>query len=300
MSDSGQSASPSAGIGRGIAWMLLSVLIASGMDAISKYLGQTYPVPQIVWARYIFQAVVVILALWPRLPVLVRTQRLGMQLLRSAMLLGATVTFLFGLQRIPLAEASSILFLAPLIVTALSLPFLREYVGARRWAAVFLGFVGALIVIRPGGGFLHIWAVFPLVTAFLYALYMVTTRQLSRTDSSLTTLIYTASVGTLVMSAVVPFVWVAPDAQGWVLMVVLGVMGGANHLALILAFKAAPAAVVSPFDYSRLIWATILGFLLFNDLPDVWTITGAALIVGSGLYVFYREQRQRKAAKGKA
>lgn len=274
---------------QGIAWMLLSVLIAAGMDATSKYLSQFYPVMQIVWARYAFQAVPLMLVLAPRLPRLMRTTRLGMQLMRSALLLGATVTFIYGLKRLPLTEASTILFLAPLIVTALSVPMLGERVGPRRWMAVAAGFAGAMIIIRPAGEVVNLWAAFPLATAFLYALYMVTTRQLSRTDSSLTTLVYTGLVGTLVMSAIVPFDWVAPDAWGWVLMVALGVMGSLNHFALILAFRAAPAAVISPFDYSRLIWATMLGYVIFGNLPDGWTVLGAAVIVGAGLYVYRRE-----------
>jgi len=269
--------------------MLLSVLLAACMDATAKYLTQTYPVLQIVWARYTFQALVVVLALAPRLPVLVHTRRLGVQLARSAMLLGATVTFLFGLQNMPLTEASTILFLSPLIVTALSVPLLGERVGPRRWFAVFAGFAGALIIIRPGGEAFSLWAIFPMGTAFLYALYMVTTRHLSRTDSTLTTLVYTASVGALVMSVIVPFVWEPFDAKGWLLVIMLGGMGGANHFALIRAFRAAAAGVVSPFEYSRLLWATLFGFTLFGNLPDGWTILGAAVIVGAGLYIYRRE-----------
>ena len=289
MTERGWSFSRLSSMRQGIAWMLLSVLIAAGMDATSKYLAQSYPVMQIVWARYAFQAVPLMLVLAPRLPQLMRTSRLGMQLVRSALLLGATVTFIYGLKRLPLTEASTILFLAPLIVTALSVPMLGERVGRRRWMAVVAGFIGAMIIIRPAGEVVNLWAVFPLATAFLYALYMVTTRQLSRTDSSLTTLVYTGLVGTLVMSAVVPFDWVAPDARGWALMVALGVMGSLNHFALIVAFRAAPAAVISPFDYSRLIWATALGYTIFGNLPDGWTILGAAVIVGAGLYVYRRE-----------
>jgi len=279
---------PLSGARQGIAWMLMSVLLAASMDATAKYLTQFYPVLQIVWARYTFQALVVVVALAPRLPALVRTRRLGIQLARSAMLLGATVTFIFGLRNLPLAEASTILFLAPLIVTALSVPILGERVGPRRWLAVCAGFVGAIIIIRPGGA-VSAWAAFPLATAFLYALYMVTTRHLSRTDSTLTTLVYTASVGALVMSAIVPFVWTPLDAKGWLLLIMLGVMGGLNHFALIRAFRAAAVGVVSPFEYSRLIWATLFGYALFGNLPDGWTVLGAAVIVGAGLYVFRRE-----------
>ena len=278
---------------RGIAWMLFCILIATLMDATSKYLSQFYPVLQIVWARYFFQAVLVFVVLGSRLPRLARTRRLGMQLLRSAFLLAASIFFLFGLRSIPLADGSAILFLAPLIVTALSAPLLKERVGPRRWMAVFVGLIGALVIVRPGVGVMQTAALFPVGTAIMYSFYMIATRHLSHTDSAVTTLIYTACVGTVVMSGIVPFVWSAPDTKGWILMVMLGCLGGVCHFALIKAFEAAAASVVTPFEYSRLIWATLLGFLIFGDLPDGWTIMGAVLIVAAGLYVYHRESRNR-------
>lgn len=277
---------------RGIAWMLLSILIATVMDTTSKYLSQFYPVLQIVWARYFFQALLVFVLLGPRLPRLLKTRRLGMQLFRSALLLAASIFFLFGLRSVPLADASAIIFLAPLIVTALSVPLLKERVGPRRWIAVLAGLVGALVIVRPGMGVMQTAALFPVATAVLYSFYMIATRHLSHTDSAVTTLIYTASVGTVVMSLIAPFVWLAPDTKGWLLMVLLGFMGAACHFALIKAFEAASAPAVTPFEYSRLIWATLLGFVVFGDLPDGWTILGAALIVSSGLYVYHRESRK--------
>ena len=272
---------------------MFSILIATAMDATSKYLSQFYPVFQIVWARYFFQAALVFVVFGPRLPQLAKTRRLGMQLLRSAILLVASALFIFGLRRLPLADGSAIIFLAPLIVTALSVPLLKERVGPRRWAAVIVGLIGALIIVRPGMGVMQTAALFPVGTAVLYAFYMIATRLLSHTDSAVTTLIYTACVGAVVMSAVVPFVWQTPDMKGWFLMVMLGFLGGGCHFALIKAFEAAPASVVTPFEYSRLIWATALGFVVFGDLPDGWTIVGAVLIVAAGLYVFRRESRKR-------
>lgn len=276
---------------RGIAWILLSILVATSMDTTSKYLSQSYPVLQIIWARYFFQVLLVFMVLGPRLPRLARTRRLGMQLLRSAILLGASIFFLFGLRSVPLADASAILFLAPLIVTALSVPLLKERVGPRRWAAVIVGLAGALIIVRPGAGVMQTAALFPVGTAILYAFYMIATRHLSHMDSAVTTLIYTACVGAVVMSAIAPFVWLAPDLKGWVLMVLLGCMGGGCHFALIKAFEAAAASVVTPFEYSRLLWATALGFVVFGDLPDGWTVVGATLIVSAGLYVYRRESK---------
>jgi len=274
---------------RGIVWMLGCILVATTMDTIAKYLAQTYPVPQITWARTAFQAIVVIAVFAPRLSAVARTRRLGLQLVRSGLLLGANLSFVYGLRAIPLVEASAILFLAPLIVTALAKPLLGEPVGVRRWAAVVVGFVGAVIIIRPGGGVMQAAAIFPLTTAVLYALYMIATRHLSRDDSAVTTLFYTALVGALVMSVPAPLFWQTPDFAGWTLMILLGVLGGVCHFALIRAFEAAPAATITPFEYSRLIWATLLGFAAFGNLPDGWTVLGAAIIVGAGVYVYRRE-----------
>jgi drug/metabolite transporter (DMT)-like permease len=282
------------GAGWGIAWMSVGILVAVCMDTVSKYLALSYPVTQVVWARYIFQAILVLVVLAPKLSVLSRTGRIGMQLLRSGMLLFASLFFVMGLKQVPLADASAILFLAPLIVTILSVPFLGEKVGLRRWGAVFVGLAGALAIVRPGAGVFQAAALFPVMTSVLYAFYILSTRHLSRTDSALTTLIYTASVGAVVMTIAVPFVWISPDPIGWVLMVALGFMGAVCHFAIILAFQAAPAPVVAPFEYSRLVWATLLGFVVFGDLPDGWTVFGAVLIVGSGVYVYSRENRKEK------
>lgn len=285
-------------VGRGIGWMLLSVCLAAVMDAMSKYLVQSYPVIQVVWARYFFQAIVVCLVLGGRLRPIVATRKLGLQIARSGLLLGASLAFVYGLKHIPLAEASTILFLAPLIVTALSVPLLGEVVGWRRWAAVAAGFVGALIIVRPGAGIFDMAVAFPVATAVFYAFYMIATRRLSRFDPALTTLFYTALVGALALSAVVPLSWRTPDVEGWGLMVVLGGLGGLCHFALIRAFAAAPAVVITPFEYSRLIWAAGFGLLLFGDFPDGWTMLGALIIVGSGLYVFHRERQQRTRTEG--
>lgn len=280
------------GPGWGITWISVSILVAVCMDTVSKYLAQTYPVTQVVWARYVFQAILVLVVLAPRLTALSRTGRMGMQLLRSGILLLASLFFVLGLREVPLADASAILFLAPLIVTLLSVPLLGEKVGLRRWMAVLIGLAGALAIVRPGAGVFQTAALFPVLTAVLYAFYMLSTRHLSRTDSALTTLIYTASVGAIVMTVAVPFVWQPPDPGAWILMVLLGSLGGLCHFAIILAFQAAPAPVVAPFEYSRLIWATLLGFVVFRDLPDSWTVFGAILIVGSGAYVYSRERNR--------
>lgn len=263
------------------------------MDAVGKYLTQSYPVFQITWARFFFHAVWLILFLRWRLVTVVRTRRLGLQLARGSLMLIANTLFIAGVSVMPLVSTNSILLVSPLVVTALSVPLLGEHVGPRRWACVVAGFIGALIIIRPGSGAMQWAALLPLGAACSFALYQIATRQLSQSDQPLTTLFYSAAVGAPITCLIMPFIWVAPDWQGWVMMAGMGLIGGISHFTLIKAFTAAPAAVVSPFNYTNLIWATVLGFIVFNELPDGWTLVGALIIIVSGLYAFFREQQQR-------
>jgi len=282
---------------RGIAWMLLTMLLFVSMDATVKHLVHTYPVTQVAWARFFFHAILLAAVLGRRLPVTFATQRRGLQLLRSGLLLVTTLQFFGGLYFLPLADMTAIMQTAPIIVTALSLPLLGEHVGIRRWTGVAAGFAGALIIIRPGTEAMQFAALFPLGAATTFALYQITTRILSRTDATLNTLLYTPLLGTAAMSAVAPFVWVMPDAQGWFLMALTGLLGGIGHFTMIRAFTLAPAASVSPFGYSALIWATLFGVVLFGDFPDSWTVAGAFVIVVSGLYILHREHMRRRTER---
>ena len=284
--------------GRGILWMLATGICFVSMDALSKHLSQDLPVPQVVWARYVFHLLILALVLGPRLPRSLRTQRLGLQFLRSLLLLGATGLVFTALRFIPLADASAILFVAPIIVTALSMPLLRERVGAHRWASVVVGFLGALVIIRPGSAAMDPAALLALGGAGCYAVYQIATRILSATDAPLTTLAYSASVGVLVSSAVVPFFWVMPSPGQWIAMMGLGLFGGLGHFALINALRAAPAATVAPFGYVNLLWAMLFGYAIFGDLPDSWTLAGAAIVAGSGLYIVRRERLRGPASGG--
>jgi drug/metabolite transporter (DMT)-like permease len=279
---------------RGIAWMLLTMFLFVSMDAIVKQLVQTYPLTQVAWARFFFHAILLAAVLGRRLPTTFATRRRGLQILRSGLLLVTTLQFFGGLYFMPLADTTAIMQSAPLIVTALSLPLLGERVGVRRWTGVAVGFTGALVIIRPGTEAMQPAALLPLGAATTFALYQITTRILSRTDATLNTLMYTPLLGAAAMSVVAPFVWIMPDAEGWFLMALMGVFGGLGHFTLIRAFTWAPAASVSPFGYSALIWATLFGLVLFDDFPDSWTITGALVIVTSGLYILHREHLRRR------
>ena len=279
---------------RGILWMILAMLMFMSMDSVVKYLVQSYPVLQVVWARYTFHLLLLVLLLNRRVPQAMITRHPVLQFVRSVLLLLTTGLFFTGLAFVPLADACSVMFLGPVIVTALSVPLLKEQVGRRRWFGVALGFVGALIIIRPGTGTMQTGALFPLAAAFLYAFYQISTRWMSRSDPTLTTLLYTASAGALATSAAVPFFWVPPTPLDWVWMAASGMFGGAGHFALINAFTAAPASTVTPFGYTNLLWATLFGFVFFAELPDQWTVLGGSVIVASGLYTFNRTQQRKR------
>ena len=277
-----------------ILWMLVTMGLFVSMDAIAKTLTTDLPPGQIVWGRYIFHALFLGLFLNRRLIAAMQTKRLGLQLTRSAFLLITTMFFFSGLKYLGLATMSAIMFITPLVVTLLSVPVLGEPVGWRRVVSVIVGFIGALIIIRPGSEALGIAVLLPLAAAFFNSAYHLATRVLARTDDSMTTLVYSAVVGGVLSNFALLAGWVQPDAIQWLKLMTVGLIGCLSHFALIKAFSLANAAVVSPFAYSSLIWATLFGVTIFGELPDRWTIIGALVIVGSGLYIAYRE-RVKKA-----
>lgn len=281
-------------IRRGIIWMLLTMLLFVGLDTTVKILVQTYPVPQVAWGRFIFHAILLMLLLGRRLPATLVTRRRGLQFLRSFLLAVTTLQFFGGLYFLPLADMTAVMQSAPLILTALSMPLLGEHVGVRRWVGVAVGFAGTLVIIRPGGDAMHLAVLLPLGAATTFALYQIATRVLSRSDSTLTTFLYTPLLGAFALSFAVPFFWVTPDIEGWALMVLTGLLGGAGHFTMIRAFTCAPAATVSPFGYSAILWAALFGLILFDEFPDRWTIAGTLIIVASGLYILHREHVRKR------
>lgn len=282
---------------RGILLLLASGLGFVLMDATGKHLTASLPVVEIAWGRYLFHLLALPLFLGgQRLRPALRSVRPGLQILRSALLLASTVCFFLAVKYIPLADATAIGFVAPLLTTALSVALLGEQVGLRRWAAVVVGFASVIVIIRPGFGMQHWAMVLPVVTAACFALYQIATRILSRSDSAATTYFYSAIVGMVVTSALVPFEWRTPDLAGWLWLAFLGFMGGLSHYLLIRAFAVAPASLLAPFAYAQLIWSIVVGYLWFGDFPDLWTLTGSAIICASGLYVLYRERRLAGAA----
>lgn len=222
---------------------------------------------------------------------MLRTRRPGLQIARGLLLAAATLCMITAISVIPLADAYAITFTAPLLVTALSMPLLGERVGWRRLSAVGVGFAGVLIVIRPGFREIDPAMLLPLITALCFAIYQVLTRRVGGypDETALAMLFYVAVVGTAVMSAIAPFVWRPVHAPDWGWMVATGALGTIGHLLLIRALWLAPASLLQPFIYSQIIWALILGYLIFGDLPDLWMLLGGAVIIGSGLFVLYRQ-----------
>ena len=265
------------------------------MNTFVKALAPDYPVQQIIWARYFFHFLLILLLFPRRIPTLLVSRRKGLQILRSVLVLLATLCMYVSLRYLPLAEAVSITFIAPLLVTGLSVVALRERVGARRWAAVIVGFAGVLVIIRPGFGTAHWATALPVLMACFYAAYQIVTRFVRGAADPLNSLFYAALVGVVVTSAVTPFFWVWPGPVAWAMMIGIGLFGGLGHFAMIRAYEAAPAATVAPFAYTELVWAIAVGIVLFADYPDIWMLTGAAIVVASGLYVLHRE-RVRGAA----
>ncbi len=278
---------------KGIGFMCLAVLLLPTMNAMAKMLAHDYPLVQVVWARFAGHLVAMTILFWPKLgPGLFRSRRPRLQLGRSAVMFVSNTAFIGGLPLIQLATASAIMFTAPLLVTAMSVPFLGERVGPRRWAAVLVGFAGILIIVRPGGDVGNLGALLILISATTFAIYQIMTRKLAAHDAPETTIVYTAFVAAAAMSVALPFDYRLPDsAFDTLLFVLVGALGGLGQYFVIKALSNGPASVISPIGYGELIVATSLGYLVFGAFPDGWTWVGAAIIVASGLYIAIREGR---------
>ena len=276
---------------RGIGLMCLAFVFFSGLDAVAKLLGQSYPVGQVVWARFAVHAVVAILLIAPYLGERPwRSERPVLQAMRGLLLVAATVANFTALRYLQLAETSAIFFASPLIVAALSMPLLGEHVGPRRWAAIVVGFIGVMIVVRPGLGLAH-WAVgLSLLTALIGALYNILSRKLAGADGAHTTQFYTAMVAAVATAPLLTAGWTPPTAGGWLLMALAGIFGGLGHWLLAVAHSYAPAPILAPFSYTQILWMPLLGYLVFADVPSAWTAAGAAVVVASGLYLLHRER----------
>jgi len=280
----------------GIALMCGAVALFACLDTTAKYLNADMDSLQITWARYTSALVLTLIVSNPLThPALLRTKQLKLQIVRSVLLVGSTALNFVALRWLQLDEALSIIFTFPFIVAIVSGPMLGEWIGWRRWSAICVGFGGVLLITRPGFGGMHPAALLSLAATICYGFYAVITRIVSRFDSNQTSLFYANFIGALVMLPVIPFVWTTP--QNWAIALLLvgtGVLGSAGHFLLISGHRLAPAAVLSPFVYTQLIWVVILGYLVFDHLPNRWTMAGAAIVISSGLYLLYRERKLGK------
>ena len=271
------------------AWVMLPI-----MDGFAKYLSSTIPVLQITWSRYFFTVIIV-------LPVMLFffrknfkwTEQPKLQLIRGLLLFCANILFFYSISVISLAKALTLAFIAPLIVTILSPIILGEKVGFRRWVAVITGFIGSLIVLRPGFVEINLASVAALGTGFLYGIYLIVTRKLHNSDHPLLTLLLTGVVGAIIGSMIMPTVWVQPTITEWYMMFAIGFFASVGHLFLILSLRYADASKLAPFGYFEIITNIIIGYYFFNHFPDSWTFLGLFVIISSGIYIFKRESKNR-------
>jgi drug/metabolite transporter (DMT)-like permease len=274
----------------GIGFMLAMTVCFSTLDASAKFVTNELSLWMVMWGRYFFHFLFIAVFLLRGAPgKILKTRNIKLQILRSFMIFSAGITFWAGLMYLPLADCTVMAFISPLLVTVLAVLFLDESFGSHRWKAVILGLVGVMIVIRPGMGIVSWAVVLPLMAAAFYATLQITTRVLGQQDTALTTLFYTSICGMVFSSVMVVFFWQTPTLYQWLMLMWLGLIGAIGHFIMIKAFERAPASLLAPFDYATLVWATLLGYFIFGDLPDGWTIVGAVIIVSSGIYLIRKE-----------
>ncbi len=277
---------------KGILLMLAAMAVVPLMDGVAKHLSTSFPVLQVVWARYFFHLLILLpVALWRHGAGALLLKNPWLQIVRGGFLLGSTILFFAAIAVMPIADALALVFVAPLVVTALSPLVLGERVGPRRWTAVSLGFVGVLVIVRPGMSAFHSGMLLALGAGTVYALYSLATRKLSGSAPPLVTLAYTALLGALVMSAAVPAVWTRPDAANLLWMALMGALAAGGHFLIIKSFEHAEASLLAPLAYSEIVMATVVGYLAFGDFPDLWTWAGIVIVIASGVYVSLRERR---------
>jgi len=285
---------------RGILLMTATAALFGCLDTTAKYLGQYMPAVEVAWLRFVTHTVLVVLLLrlWSR-PFHLKTRRPLLQIVRGTFMFGTTSLNFVALTYLDLTEAVSIMFATPLLVTALAGPFLGEKVGMRRWTAVSIGFLGVVVITRPGFGTFNVGVLFSLGAMLTNAFYILLTRKIGTTESSEGMIFYSGAVGAVGLapvalpSAVMPELWLVP------LIFLTGVFGGFGHYLLIRAPRIAPASTLAPFIYTQILWMTLTGYVIFDEIPGLWTVIGASIVVGSGLYILHREHLRKGGAGGR-
>ncbi|MFN4088169.1 MAG: DMT family transporter [Alphaproteobacteria bacterium] len=286
----GAAPSPRA-IRNGILCIIGAALLFTSSHAAIKLEASTFHVVQIVFFRSLFAFVPLAPFLWRSGVDLLKTSRPALHAGRCVAGITSMFAYFYALGFLPLADLTAINFTMPLFVTALSVPLLAERVGWRRWTAVAVGFGGVLLITRPGGGMLDPMILIALFSAFGYAVAVICMRRLGSTESSATTTFYFTAAGAVVSGALLPFVWQTPSGVEWAVLIGIGVVSGGAQLMMTFGYRQAPAAIVAPFDYVALVWAALLGFVIWGDVPTVWVVSGAAIVIASGLYILRRETK---------
>lgn len=275
----------------GILRIVIATLFFAICDVAAKYLTNTLPVVEVVWARYATFALIAILPTLRKGGSALHSRRPGAQLTRAVCLVGSTALFVIGVRSLPIADATAINFASPLFITVLSVLLLHERVDLQRWIAVLVGLVGVLLVARPGVGVFQLATLFPLLSAACWAMGMIITRRLASVDNTATTLAWTAVCGAAGSSVLLPFSWVTPTPAeaGWA--IVMGVTFTVGHGLVATAYRKAPASIIAPFSYLQLLNSTVLGIFVFDAIPGSSTLFGGAVIAASGLYIAHRARR---------
>lgn len=275
----------------GIALMTCAGLLFATLDSLAKHLTYILPVVQIVWARYVVQTTLMTgYVTYSSGTRFLHTRRPVLQVLRGLSLLGASLCMYLSLPHIPIADATALVFFTPVVVTVLSVVVLKEKIGIHRIMAIGVGLAGVMLIIEPGFGATGPYHLLPIAAAMINAVYLMLTRQLAGAEESAATQFHTTAVGTVVLSFFVYGVWVTPSATTMALLVVLGALAAAGHFCLVRAFSHAPASLLSPYLYCQVIFAALYSVLWFGDAPRPMMIAGAALLMASGIYIWWRER----------
>lgn len=275
---------------RGILLLMTSSVFLAASDTMAKYLASSLPVIEIAWIRFTVFVLIMFPIMLRTRPFILQSVSPLLQITRSVALVASSLLFIWGLRYLQIAEATAAGFISPLCVTALSVIFLGEAVGMRRWIATGVGLIGVLIVVRPGTSAFQIASLLPVASAMAWATTIVITRTISGHDRATTTMTYAALIGFGVLSLLVPFVWVPPTAWQVLVAAGIGITATAGHWVVVLAFRHADASVLAPFSYLHLLWVTIGGYMVFGDVPDGYTLVGATIIISSGIYTAHRER----------
>ena len=279
---------------KGILFFMTSIFLISIVDTICKFYTKDLHSIQLVWGYFVGINVILWIFFFlkgEKVNTLRSTDKILLQIIRPAFLVCSISSLFVGLTYLPIAEATAIGFVAPLFITALSVPILKEKVGIHRWSAVMFGFLGVIIIVRPGTEFWHIASIMPLLGAFFFALFQIFTRLLSTTENTYTTLFYTGIGGLGWSSLMVPFVWSPMLRIHFFVFFSIGIMGAIAHLCMISAFERAEASFLAPYNYTKLLWVAVLGYIVFGDIPGLEMWLGAFIIVSAGFYVFSREKK---------